>query len=87
MAQTSFYEWVPKALGAVSVYMGRHRGTYFIADDLIMWTRVHGFSQPVDPRAWGPVLQEAADMGMIRKVSNYGKAPHRKMGRCSIWSA
>ena len=77
--------WRGVALQYLRVWAMKHRDCYFVADRIIMDSRVYGLEQPPDGRCWGQVFQRAAEQKIITWVSDHGKAPHRRLSKTAIW--
>lgn len=75
------------ALASIDLAMyiiGKRRGFRFVSCDVVLFAYKRGSRRPKDNRSWGPVLQRAADCGLIRTV---GRLPAfwRKGGHTAVW--
>jgi hypothetical protein len=58
----------------------------FTSEDLRVLARSRGFSQPDDPRAWGPVLQWAKRESLVRPVgTKLANLPESKRRVMTVW--
>jgi hypothetical protein len=58
----------------------------FTSEDLRVLARARGFSQPDDPRAWGPVLQWAKREGLVRQSgTKLAAIPESKRRLLTVW--
>jgi len=79
--------WFKDASNEMAMFhLGSKRGERFVIADLVLFAHQRGFQRPKDNRAWGPVVQRAADCGLIKKV---GMMPAfwRNGAKVAVWQA
>ncbi len=79
--------WFKLASTEMAMFIiGKRRGDRFVSADVVLFAHQRGIPRARDNRAWGPVIQRAADSGLIKKV---GTTPAfwRKGARTAVWQA
>ncbi len=84
MSQTAFRRWKYDAVQLLRDFIDGRLPRFFIPDDLIAHAWRVKFPEPDDNRWWGQVLQEARDLGLIRRSSLPGRSEKRRH-KTSLW--
>ena len=83
---SAFRRWKLYAVQYVRVFAMRHRGDLFVADDVIQAAFEYGLDAPPEKRNWGPVMQEAEEMGLIaRNGSIHSLVESRRHSMTTLW--
>lgn len=78
--------WIEKAVNWVKVYAEKH--DEFMCEAARAHAESFGFAEPPTKRAWGPVMQLAADAGYVKKIGlSYATDPKVHMNSAGLWKS